>query len=91
MNFDRAAWAAEKGNFEGVSRRGELVTQLDEAGIRPGSTRAQVRQLLGEPDGTGPDGDSYFLGRSQYGIDYESLHIAYSPQGIVTSLRTSRT
>ena len=89
--FDKQAWAAERGNYDGVNRRGELVTGLEAAGVRPGARREQVRMLLGEPDGTGPDADTYFLGRTKYGIEYETYTIHYSPAGVVTSAQIERT
>jgi hypothetical protein len=90
MTFDKAGWAAERGNYAGESRRGAMVTQLDHAGVVVGATRASVRALLGEPDSTGPAADIYFLGRSATGPSFETYRIEYSADGKVRAARVQR-
>lgn len=91
MAFDKEGWAAERGNADGENRRIGMVSDLDDAGVKPGATRDGVRALLGEPDGTDPDADVYFLGRSRSGPSYESLRIEYTAQGIVAGTQVRRT
>ncbi|MDP5280261.1 hypothetical protein Q9Q95_15135 [Sphingomonas sp. DG1-23] len=90
MGFDKAGWAAERGNYDGESRRGGMVAQLDDAGIVPGAPRETVRALLGEPDSTGPAADIYFLGRSATGPTFESYRIEYDSAGKVRAARVQR-
>lgn len=90
MSFDRDAWAAEPGNRDRISRRGEMVAAAAEAGGRVGATRAEVRALLGAPESSGADGDVYYLGRSAFGPSHESLEILYSPAGVVTQTQFRR-
>jgi hypothetical protein len=54
-----------------------MVSDAEEAGVKAGSARSSIRALLGEPDGTGPRGDSWHLGRSGYAPDYETLKVKY--------------
>ena len=90
MDFDKAGWAAERGNYDRDSRRGALVAGLDRAGIVVGASRTTVRAQLGEPDSTGPGADIYFLGRSATGPSFESYRIEYSAAGLVTATRLER-
>ncbi|ATY32165.1 hypothetical protein [Sphingomonas psychrotolerans] len=90
MSFDKAGWAAERGNYDGESRRGGMVARLDDAGIVVGAPRETVRALLGEPDSTGPAADIYFLGRSATGPSFESYRIEYDAAGKVSAARVQR-
>lgn len=90
MQFDKAAWAAERGNYEGASRRSAMVSQLDDAGIAPGASRETVRAQLGEPDSSGPAADIYFLGRSATGPNFEVYRIDYDAQGKVRTAQVQR-
>jgi hypothetical protein len=90
MGFDKAGWAAERGNYDRESRRGGMVAQLDDAGITVGAARETVRALLGEPDSTGPAADIYFLGRSATGPTFESYRIEYDAAGKVRAARVQR-
>lgn len=90
MGFDKAGWAAERGNYDGESRRGAMVSGLDDAGIVAGATRETVRSLLGEPDSTGPAADIYFLGRSATGPSFETYRIEYGADGRVRAARVQR-
>ena len=89
-SFDKAAWAAERGNYDRKSSRGAMVGGLDEAGIVIGAPRARVRTLLGEPDSTGPQADIYFLGRSTTGPVFEAYRIDYGPDGRVRAAAVRR-
>ncbi|NIJ20946.1 hypothetical protein FHS95_002638 [Sphingomonas naasensis] len=88
--FDKAGWAAERGNYDGESRRGAMVTTLDEAGIVPGASRESVRAQLGEPDSSGPAADIYYLGRSATGPSFETYRIEYDAAGKVRAARVQR-
>lgn len=91
MIFDKAGWAAERGNFDRESRRGAMVSGLDEAGIVAGASRDTVRGLLGDPDSTGPAADIWFLGRSATGPSFETFRVDYDPAGLVTTTGVRRT
>ena len=84
MVFDRGAWAAERGNMEGESRRAGMVAGLEAAGLKAGASRASVRELLGEPDMQNATQDRYYLGRAGFGIDLEQLRIDYDADGRVS-------
>jgi len=58
MDFDEAKWASGRGFYDADSPRISMVGEAERAGVRPGATRAQVRALLGEPDGTDPHPDN---------------------------------
>lgn len=90
MAFDKAGWAAERGNYERESRRGAMVAGLDEAGIVAGAPRATVRALLGDPDSTGPAADIWFLGRSTTGPTFETYRVDYDTAGRVTQAAVRR-
>lgn len=90
MTFDKTRWAAERGNYDGESARGAMVSSIDDAGVRVGATRDQVRSVLGEPDSTGPAADIYYLGRSRSGPSFETYRIDYSTAGTVTAMGVRR-
>ncbi|MFS0737600.1 hypothetical protein ABC347_11165 [Sphingomonas sp. 1P06PA] len=90
MAFDKAAWAAERGNYDGENRRGAMVSDLDEAGIVPGASRDQVRALLGDPDSHGPEADIWYLGRSATGPTFENYRVDYDPAGRVKAATVRR-
>ncbi|CAN5283892.1 hypothetical protein BH10PSE15_BH10PSE15_14620 [soil metagenome] len=90
MVFDRGAWAAERGNMEGESRRGGMVSGIEAAGVKPGASRASVREVLGEPDMQNPSQDHYYLGRAGFGIDLEQLRVDYDANGRVTGTSIER-
>ncbi len=81
--FDKEKWASGKGNIKGTNPRISMVSDAEAAGVKVGSTRTKIRALLGEPDGTGPRGDSWRLGRSGYAPDYETLKVKYDENEIV--------
>lgn len=91
VTFDKEKWASGKGNFEGKNPRISMVSDVEEAGVKVGATRTKIRALLGEPDGTGPRGDSWHLGRSGYAPDYETLKVKYDENEIVTKVFISST
>jgi hypothetical protein len=90
IHFDKARWAAERGNYDGESRRGAMVSQLDDAGVVAGARRETVRALLGVPDSVGPIVDVYFLGRSATGPTFETFRIEYDAGGKVQAVRVQR-
>ncbi len=87
VSFDKEKWASGRGNFRGENPRGWMVSDAEEAGVKVGATRASIRALLGEPDSTGPRGDSWTLGRGGYAPDYETLRIKYDEDEIATEVR----
>lgn len=62
-----------------------MVSDAEEAGVKVGATRASIRALLGEPDGSDPTGDVWTLGRAGYAPDYESLNIDYDNNQIAVN------
>lgn len=84
VGFDTSGWQAERGNATGANARGAMVATLDEAGVRVGASRDQIRAILGEPDSTGPRADIYFLGRSATGPSFDTYRIDYDAGGTVT-------
>jgi outer membrane protein assembly factor BamE (lipoprotein component of BamABCDE complex) len=82
VTFDKEKWASGKDNFEGKNPRIYMVSDAEAAGVKVGAKRAAVRDLLGEPDGTGPLGDSWYLGQSTVAPDFErncdqSIYLEY--------------
>lgn len=90
MEFDQAAWIAERGNIDGENRRAGMVPGLKDVGIIPGATRATIRELLGDPDTEAPANDVYYLGRAEYGVDLEQLRIRYDAEGRVSNIDIER-
>lgn len=90
MTFDKAAWADERGKYDGESRRSAMVPQLGSAGIAIGASRHAVRMLLGEPDSAGPSADIYYLGRSATGPSFEIYRIEYDAGGKVRTAQVPR-
>lgn len=88
MSFDTARWATGRGIADADNPRVAMVADAMRAGVKPGATRTQVRALLGEPDGAGPAGDVWFLGRSTVAPDFQSLHVDYDAAGAVTGVAT---
>lgn len=88
MDFDKTKWASGRGIALEDNPRVSMVGEAKRAGVRPGATRAQVRALLGEPDGTDSGGDVWFLGRSQVAPDFQSLEVEYDASGVVTRIST---
>jgi outer membrane protein assembly factor BamE (lipoprotein component of BamABCDE complex) len=91
LSFDKEKWASGRGNFEGKNPRGLMVSDAEEAGVKVGATRASIRALLGAPDSTGPESDTWYLGRNVYGLDYENLKIKYDKNEIATEVRVLQT
>jgi hypothetical protein len=89
-NFDSSTWKSQRGAAAQDNQRGQMVGTLDKV-VRTGMTRAEVIELLGEPDSGNPDSgvDVYELGVSDYGIDEEYFEIRYQ-DGKVASHRWAR-
>lgn len=95
--FDREAWAAAKGADVVDNRRSEMVDDAQRAGLRPGATRAFVRELLGEPDSDETDEhlpepeaggfDFYEMGVMPYFPGQEYLIVHYDEGNVVTDVR----
>jgi len=89
-NFDSSTWKSQRGAAAQDNQRGQMVGALDKV-VRTGMTRAEVIELLGEPDSGNADSgvDIYELGVSDYGIDEEYFEIRYQ-DGKVASHRWAR-
>lgn len=88
--FDREAWAAERGNRTGESRRAGMVGDLERAGVHRGAGRAAVAALLGPPDADNPERDLWYLGRSATGPSFEALEVGYRADGRVERVVLTR-
>ncbi len=88
--FDKASWASGKGNYEGKNPRIAMVNDAQDAGVKVGATRNQVRALLGEPDASGPNGDTWYLGRSSYAPDYQTFIVSYDDKGVVIKVGSTQ-
>lgn len=76
--FDPAAWRAERGNPARDNPRAGMVPLLTRADLlKPGTRRAEVVALLGEPEQAFNNMDRYALGMASYGIDQEAFQIVY--------------
>ena len=89
-NFDSSTWKSQRGAAAQNNQRGQMVGTLDKV-VRAGMARAEVIELLGEPDSSNIDTgvDTYELGVSDYGIDEEYFEIRYQ-DGKVASHRWAR-
>ena len=81
--FDPAVWRAQAG-VETGSRRFGMIRDLEATKLRVGMTREEVRGLLGAPESSRPGYDSWGLGFSPLGMDYDSYTVRYGPDGRVT-------
>lgn len=90
MAFDKAKWAAEKGNYSGDNARSGMITSLDKAGVVKGTTRDKVREILGMPDGFEGNHDNWYIGRSPAGPSFEIFTIIYDSNDIMMSDEISR-
>lgn len=58
--------------------------------LPPGTPRAAVRALLGDPDFSDDRHDVYSLGRSTMGPHFESQSISYDAAGRIAEMRRRR-
>jgi hypothetical protein len=84
--FDRAGWARGAGNYDGANVRLDMVSSAREAGVGVGAPRDKIRELLGQPDSTGPETDIWYLGRSDHAVDFLQLRIRYDARGLASSV-----
>jgi hypothetical protein len=84
--FDKARWASGRGVYDADSPRQGMVKDVERAGVVAGAARAHVRELLGAPDATERNKDTYFLGRTAYAPDYHTLVITYDERDVVVSV-----
>lgn len=85
--FDRAKWADARGADPVANPRGAMVEDAERAGLRPGASRATVRELLGLPDASDAAADVYDLGIAPFYHDDQSLVVEYNNQGVVVVVR----
>lgn len=89
-DFDRAAWATGRGDDSGRNPRGSLVGALRSSGaVNPGTPRAQVRALLGEPENVDGAREMYSLGTG-YGASLEYFSVEYDAEGRVARASVRR-
>ncbi len=76
--FDATVWKAQHNRDQALDNpRSSMVGTLIGNRLKPGMARAAVVELLGPPEFQRNGNDYYTLGRSPYGIDYESLVVHY--------------
>ncbi len=94
--FDRQLWVQYDGSLDSDNPRGQMFVDLTTKVLKTGMTRAEVVELLGEPDyfrvqscGCEPDDQKleYMLGMwSGLGIDYDSLRVELDDEDRVLKL-----
>lgn len=90
MNWDKASWDQGRGVYDGANPRLDMATKLEAAGIRAGTSRAEVRDLLGEPDRKGETSDNWYLGRDNLAPDIIVLKVMYDQRRAVTGVEQVR-
>jgi hypothetical protein len=88
--FDAQRWAAERGNLDRPSVRAGMVGELREKHLRPGMARSDVRRLLGEPDVSAEQTDTWYLGRSRVGPSFERWQVTFDAQDRLLTIQLSR-
>jgi hypothetical protein len=88
--FDADVWRAQRGSNALDNPRVGQVVALERSHMRPGMSRAEVIELLGEPDRRLPRSDHYKLGASPVGVDFETYVIEYDDHDRVTSFGIRR-
>ena len=88
--FDAEQWKAQRGSTARNNPRVGMVVELQEKHLREGMSRAEVQQLLGEPDSRQGANEVYELGASPFGASFEYFVIEYDSTGKVTQLRITR-
>jgi outer membrane protein assembly factor BamE (lipoprotein component of BamABCDE complex) len=89
--FDKEKWASGKGDYSEKNPRAWMVSDAKAAGVKVGASRASIRDLLGEPDGTDPTGDVWALGFGGYSMDPQSLSIDYDKNNIANKVLVHQT
>ncbi|WP_027158172.1 hypothetical protein [Methylobacter luteus] len=87
--FDREVWVSFYENMDPDNPRGEMYEDLVASHLRKGMKRMEVVALLGKPDVEDVKNLlSYNLGMwSGFRIDYDSLDIALSDDGVLVGVR----
>jgi hypothetical protein len=86
VSFDKEKWASGKGDYSEKNPRAWMVSDAEAAGVKVGASRASIRDLLGEPDGTDPTGDVWALGYGGYSMDPQSLSIDYDKNNVANKV-----
>ena len=93
--FDRAVWLAHPGRPETDtprSPRSYMVGNLVSRYLRSGTSRLQVRSLLGKPDGQSSNVDDYDVGRVGWlALDPSFLELVYDKAGRLVAVRVYET
>lgn len=76
--FDSDGWKSQRGVSLDRNKRTTMTAGIENV-VRLGMTRLQVHAVLGDPDGVreAEDTDIYHLGRSPYGVDYDTYEFVY--------------
>jgi hypothetical protein len=85
--FDKQTWASGRGNVTPDNPRQGLEAAARQAGVRPGASRAVVRDLLGPPDREYAAVDLYDLGGINAPLERHALRIEYDANGVVTVVK----
>jgi hypothetical protein len=74
--FDSDQWKAQRFSTARDNPRSHMVGQLKDV-LRPGMTKPEVVELLGEPETKDAKRYTYALGTSAFGVDYEYLVVEF--------------
>lgn len=87
--FDRSVWLAMHGSQDRDNPRGPMARDVQRILLEAKMSRAQVREMLGSPDGhETPSLWQYTLGMwSGFRIDYDSLDVHFDDRGRATKVR----
>jgi hypothetical protein len=91
VTFDKEKWASGKDNFEGKNPRIYMISDARSAGVKVGTKRAIVKDLLGEADASDETTDIWYLGQSTVAPDFETLEIIYDENQIVKTITIKST
>lgn len=67
-----------------------MVSDAEEADVKLGATREQVRSLLSDPDRSDTSIDTWYLGRSTYAPNYTTLDVYYDEKAVVTKIGSTQ-
>ena len=85
-NFDRAVWMEFANDYVDDNPSGAMVQDIQQRHLVTGMSRAEVIELLGEPESVYQNGDfSYIVGMwSGFRIDHDGLEIYFDQHGKLT-------
>jgi hypothetical protein len=85
--FDPSAWQVQQTNdTDATCFRGSMANDIKNRVLKPGASRAAVKDLLGQPDNESSEKFEYNLGMcSGLGIDFDSLNIYFDERGVIVN------